>query len=45
MSKLPIWLRAEMTVVAQPHYGKAGRPAADAEKVAYQLEDHAKRTD
>ncbi len=32
-SLLPLWLRAEMAVVPQPHYGKAGRPGADAEPV------------
>ena len=32
-SKLPLWLRAEMAVVAEPHYGKAGRPGADAQPV------------
>ncbi len=31
--KLPVWLRAEMTLGASPHYGKAGRPGADAEPV------------
>jgi hypothetical protein len=33
ISKLPMWLRAEMTLGAEPHYGKAGRPGADAEPV------------
>ena len=32
-SKLPLWLRAEMAVEASPHYGKAGRPGADAQPV------------
>ncbi len=31
--KLPAWLRAEMTLESEPHYGKAGRPGADAEPV------------
>ena len=33
VSKLPVWLRAEMTLVSQPHYGKAGRHTADTEPV------------
>ena len=33
ISKLPVWLRAQMAMTAQPHYGKAGRPGADAQPV------------
>ena len=31
ISKLPVWLQAERTMESSPHYGKAGRPGADAE--------------
>ncbi len=31
--KLPAWLRAQMMLESEPHYGKAGRPGANAEPV------------
>ncbi len=33
ISKLPVWLQAEMTVESSAHYGKAGRPGANADPV------------
>ena len=33
ISKLPVWLRAEMSMVSEPHYSKAGRPGAAAAPV------------
>jgi transposase len=33
IKKVPVWLRVQVSLVSEPHYGKAGRPGADAEVV------------